>query len=316
MRFVLSLGIVVVMLAPLAGCEGARVRATETFSLSADWNAYQRVVVRTRNGRVHLERGASGSRIGIEGEKSARGATRGEATQNLTQLRVSAHHAEGDASTFVINLDYPETLRDKSIGASINITIPEACAADVVTSNGRVEAADMTAVNARTSNGSVTLERIAGDADIVTSNGRINAVQIGGRLDARTSNGGVHAESIKGDCALVSSNGSVTALDVDGDIELTTSNGSIRLKASPDVDGRVKLNTSNGKIVAELPPDLHGTLSLHTSNGRVHTELDDAVTLSRARWTKWSFDADLNGGGDGVIYARTSNGSISLRCAP
>jgi hypothetical protein len=279
----------------LTGCGTTLVRVSERFSLDAPWEGYQRVVVRTANGHVELFSG-EGDEIRISGEKRAGGLTLGEAYDNLDQLRIVAAPDESDPTTFVIKYDFPETLRYKQLGASFDIRVPEPCTADITTGNGHIHVRGLK-------------ER----ALLRTCNGRIIIEDVDGHIDAETSNGRIIAESVGGECRLRTSNGRVEVREARGNVWVNTSNGAIWAQATPPPEGEVVLHTSNGPIHADLPANLRGTLTLHTSNGRVSTELHD-VTLNDPRWSNHSFEAKMNGGGNGKIVARTSNGSITLNC--
>jgi hypothetical protein len=306
-------GLAVIALA-ITGCGSPLVRVTEHFSLDAPWQDYQRVVVRTANGHVELLPG-TGDEIQITGVKQAGGLTLIDAQHNLEQLTVIAEPDAADPTTFVVELQFPELLRHRSIGASFDVSVPESCAADIKTGNGYIRARGLKdRVTLQTSNGRITVEDANGRVEAVTRNGRVHAMNIVGELEIDTSNGRIIADSVDGNCRLTTSNGSVEARAVVGDLRVTTSNGGIIVNAEPAAEGEVILRTSNGSIRAELPPNIQGTLSLRCSNGRLDTDFDESTTLTRPRWSKHSFEAQLNGGGDGRIEAYTSNGSITLNC--
>ncbi len=176
-RSILSLSLCL-LAAATAGCNGTLVRVSESFVLDLPWDDYQRVVVRTRNGHVELLAGDTEA-LCVSGTKKAGGLTWDEAAENLAQLKIVAEPDETDPTTFVIELEAPASLRHKSPGASFDIRVPRACAADVETDNGHI--------------------RVRGARDSVhlrTGNGRITVEQVDGRVEAFTSNGLIHAEFI------------------------------------------------------------------------------------------------------------------------
>jgi hypothetical protein len=299
--------------AAAAGCNGTLVRVSESFVLDLPWDDYQRVVVRTHNGHVELLAGETET-LRVSGTKKAGGLTWGEAAENLAQLKIVAEPDETDPTTFVIELEAPASLRHKSLGASFDIRVPRACAADVETDNGHIRVRGARdSVHLRTGNGRITVEQVDGRVEAFTSNGLIHAVFITGNLRADTSSGRVIVDTVDGDCRLNTSNGRIRVRKANGSVWAATSNGSIVVSATPPPDGEVVLRTSNGSISADLPPNLRGTLDIQASNGRVSTKLGD-VALTGVRWSKHSFAAEMNGGGEGRVSVRTSNGSVTLNC--
>jgi DUF4097 and DUF4098 domain-containing protein YvlB len=311
-RSILSLSVLLLTVAA-TGCHGTPFRASESFTLELPWDDYQRVVVRTHNGHVELLAHESDDMC-ISSVKRAGGFTLAEAHDNLDQLTVIAEPDGSDPTTFVVKLDFPEALRHKSIGASFDIHVPQPCAADIATDNGHIRLrGGKDSALLRTSNGRITVEQVDGRVDASTSNGLVHAVHINGSLQANTSNGRLIADTIDGDCCLETSNGSIRVRKANGSVWAGTSNGRITVSATPPPAGEVVLRTSNGSISADLPPNLCGTLDIHAGNGRVSTSLGE-IALTGVRWSKHSFEAEMNGGGEGRISARTSNGSIRLNC--
>jgi hypothetical protein len=283
------------MIPALAGCNGALCREAERFLLDVPWDGYERVVVRTGNGHVELLSGG-GDDIRISGVKRAGGLTWKEARENLDRLTIIAQPDQADPTTFRIELKVPPELCNKGPGASFDVRVPEACAADIATGNGRVRVCGL-----------------KGSAQVHSSNGRIIVQDVDGSVGAGTSNGSIVVSSVAGDCQLKTSNGRIEVQDVDGSVSAATSNGSIFVRATPPPEGYAVLQTSNGSIRALLPPNMRGRLSLCTGHGRVSTDLE-GVTLADPRWSKDSMEAEINGGGKGKVVARTSNGSITLEC--
>jgi len=296
-----------------AGCGSPMMRVAEKFSIDLGWEDYERMVVSTSNGSISLVNDGA-EQIEINGEMYARGHTLEEARDYLDQLKIISQPSESDASTFVVELEAPSALRGKNTGASFDIRIPASCAADLQTGNGAIRARCLQDhVLMKTSNGRIDAQEIEGEVEAASSNGRIHLVYVNGDVTAETSNGRVIADGVIGDCVLTTSNGAVTARDIKGAVRAETSNGAIRVEADPGADGIVYMRTGNGDITAELTPETRGELILSVSNGRIRTDLG-AATLSRIHQTKRSIRAELNGGGDGRIEGRTSNGSIILNC--
>jgi len=277
-----------------AGCSSTLVQVHERFALDVPWTDYERVHVRTTDGHVEL---ISEQRDGaaITGIKQAGGLTWSEARRNLEQVTVVSEPDAADASTLIVRLDYPAELRNKSVGASLEIRVPAPCAADVATANGRI-----------------SVRGLRGPAVLHTSNGRITVADVAGDVRGESSNGRIVVRAIDGTCELKTSNGRIEAHDVNGSVRAATSNGSIFVRATPPPEGYAIMQSSNGAIRAVLPPEIQGTLRVHSSNGRLSVDLGDAA-LSHVHGSEHAIEAQLNGGGGGEIIAQTSNGSIILQ---
>jgi hypothetical protein len=311
-RSVLNLSLFLVASAA-TGCGTTLIRVSESFALDLPWDDCQRVVVRTHNGHVELL-AEEGDKLRVRGTKQAGGLTWTEAHDHLDQLTITAQPDDADPTTFVIELNAPESLRNQSIGASFDVRLPRPCAADVATDNGHIRIrGGKGAVRLRTSNARISIEQVDGRVEAFTSNGPVHATFLTGDLQAETSNGRVIVDTIDGDCHLNTSNGAIRVRKAGGSVWATTSNRSIAVSATPPPTGEIVLRTSNGPISADLPPNLRGTLDLRTSNGHVTTKLG-AVPLTGVRWSRHSFEAAMNGGGEGRVSARTSNSSIRLNC--
>lgn len=276
----------------LAGCS-APLRVTEEFALHAPWQDYEQISIQTRNGALHLEAGR-GTDIAIDGKKYVQVWSLVDGDETLARLEVVAQPSPENPHEFVIRLDVPEDLKQRSAGAAFHVTLPQAVAARL-----------------RTSNGSVHAKGLQGEVVLKSSNGKIVAEDIDGDLHADTSNGGVIVRNLVGACDVESSNGSI-AIEAQrgGAVSASTSNGSIRAAVNPNPGDALTLRSSNGNIVVSVPPTLAADLDLQTSNGRVHTELGDAVLRHVNAGRNW-FRAEVNGGG-GDIVAVTSNGSVTV----
>lgn len=297
------------------GC-GNLFTAREAISLDADWGSFERVIVESRNGDVDVRvaPAAGSQRVRVSGEKWAGGGTQNSAQELLSQMHVSAAPDAADSKALRVRLDWADSMRMRNFGADLKIELPVAAAAEIRTSNGRVEARGLVRrVFADTSNGNVVLADIDGDVQVDTSNGAVRAERVRGSLIADTSNGGIVAHEIGGACRMDTSNGNVEVVGAKGAIRAESSNGSLRIDADPPAEAVIELTTSNGGITARLPAGLRGDLHLHTSNGSITTELGNA-TLSNPSWSKNDIRARLNGGGAGRLSARTSNGSVRLTC--
>jgi len=130
----------------------------------------------------------------------------------------------------------------------------------------------------------------------------------GTRLDARTTNGIVTVDGATAGVTAHAVNGGVHVSDVSGPLMLATINGDVRLtNASLAPSDSVHLSTVNGAVRAELPKNLDGQFDISVTNGVVRTELAmPGLSTSRRRIT------GQVGSSDRVVRVHTVNGAVVL----
>jgi DUF4097 and DUF4098 domain-containing protein YvlB len=132
----------------------------------------------------------------------------------------------------------------------------------------------------------------------------------GAKLEIRTVNGSIETLDSDGTQRLRSTNGRIEVTAAASSVSAHTTNGAIDVElTSAERDPEIDLGTTNGSIRLHLPSDTRASLEARTVNGRVSTELP--VTLEGSASRK-RLRADLNGGGEGRIVLRTTNGSIRI----
>ncbi|MEO1008108.1 MAG: hypothetical protein AAFX79_06055 [Planctomycetota bacterium] len=157
----------------------------------------------------------------------------------------------------------------------------------------RIAAPRETALDVRTSNGSIVVEGGDEGAVLRSSNGAITVVDRAGSLVATTSNG------------------KITVLRTRGELDLETSNGGIRVEDAHLGDGALRAVTSNGSINAEIGDALPGRVYARTTNGtaRIYQrpEGGSTKTIARGRTLELAI-----GDASGEVDLRSSNGSVTL----
>ena len=270
---------------PLVGCDSiGEPRHRETRSLVVPHVAGSALEVVNANGSVEA---IARDRADVSIEATLYG-------NDLERLRFANVHAQrqGD-STLRVWVEWPGGKRRGNEGAAISLNLPDA-----------------RGVNIRTSNGSITTERLGGHADLQTSNGRVSVDTHDGSVHATTSNGRVQAEQISGEIQLFSSNGRILITDAFGPVRAESSNGNAYVSTMPGNPGPVRVRTSNGSITLDLGQGFEGILKADTSNGRVRvSNLDDARLIESS-----SRSVELRiGQGSEVSALRTSNGSVNIQ---
>jgi DUF4097 and DUF4098 domain-containing protein YvlB len=199
-----------------------------------------------------------------------------------------------------------------------------------------------TAVDVRTSGGSITLSGTKRPAKLRSSGGSLHVEDLGAGLDGDTSGGGVHVHDVTGDARVRSSGGSIEAARIHGSLDADTSGGSVRVEAvTGDIKARssggpIHIRAASGKVDAETsgggadvafaPGNGKGgriessgggiTVSLDPSVGLeidAHAERIDSdlpITTTRG-FSRESLHGTLNGGG-ASLRLETSGGSVHI----
>jgi hypothetical protein len=180
-------------------------------------------------------------------------------------------------------------------------------------------------------NGSIRVENMLGNARLQSSNGSIKIRSLEGRLDAKTSNASIDVATMQGDFTGQTSNGSIKVDGLEGGFEASTSNSSITARVTKLPEGRpIKADSSNGSIDLSLPDYKGQALNVDTSNSSIVLRLPEKVGADvRASTSNSSITSEFEmsatgtisktrmegkiGGGGGPIRLTTSNGNIRLQ---
>jgi type VI protein secretion system component Hcp len=293
----------------LLGCDVEQIIAssakfTEDFSHTYELTADGRISVESFNGSIEVI-GWNKDEVEITGTKYAN-------SQELLDA-VKVNIVDTDSSIHVRAVR--PSARRGNMGVRFVIHAPKVVDLDRLTS----------------SNGSITVTGIDGDARVETSNGRIRFTDLDGNIEATTSNGAVKLEDTSGSAVIKTSNGSVSAEHVSGHfsaktsngsitasvsgedeggrpIELRSSNGSIKLYLEDQPSAEVSVTTSNASITVYAPPSLQANVKADTSNSKIKTDFDVTV---RGVQKKSRLEGTINGGGP-QLTMDSSNGGIRL----
>ncbi len=232
-----------------------------------------------------------------------------------------------------IAIDRPPVIRNASYGVSLDVDLPTRTSLTLETSDGAVRITNVTGtIDAKTSDGGIEAEGLNGEVKLRTSDGAITCSRIEARtLNLHTSDGSIRlAQATLGDGELQTSDGQVTLDNVQGDsLELRTSDGSIHchgivagrvtchtsdggieVEFSQDAPKALTLNatTSNGSITFVAPPGLSAGIEANTDDGSIHTSLPITIEGKIGK----SLHGTI-GAGEGKVYLKTNDGSITIR---
>ncbi len=284
--------------------EAASVR--EPFHMTFQANPGVRLTVETQNGQVEISAWGKNS-VEVEGEKLA------SSDALLREIRIDT-----DASS-------PDEIRLRTVvpsgvhrmmGARYTIHVPNNATLERIVS----------------SNSSIRIDGVQGDANLRTSNGSIRDVSTSGRLDATTSNSSIEVQEHQGDVDAHTSNGHIQVDASGGSLRASTSNSSIEARLrDPRSDEPVKLDSSNGHISLTLdttklpsvkadtsnssieiwlPDTANARVHAGTSNSSISSDFEMTLPAGSTR-SKNHLDSQLGSGGP-LITLNTSNGAIRI----
>jgi DUF4097 and DUF4098 domain-containing protein YvlB len=169
-----------------------------------------------------------------------------------------------------------------------------------------------TDVHARSGDGSIRIERVAGRIDLRTGDGSIRGSDLSGEITLDTGDGSVTVESAEGKLTVDTGDGSVSVSGTISGLKLHTGDGSVVLRAQP---GTVmtepwEITTGDGGVSLYLPLDFGAELDAHTGDGTIRNELN--VEDAGEKTTRRTLRGRLGAGGQ-MLRVRTGDGSIRLK---
>jgi len=284
---------------------GDSSRYREDFHYSYPQSAGGRLTLDNFNGSVEISSWDQ-NKVDISGTKYA------ETQSLLNQIQIEAS-SSGNAVRVKTARPNPN---HGNMGAKYVIHVPrQTTLEDITSSNGSIRIDDIDGnAHLSTSNGSIHLGSIRGNVDAHSSNGSIEVKDVKGNVNFTTSNGSVHAENVEGSFEAQTSNGGIRARLHDSPsghpIRLSTSNGDIDLQVDSLRQNDVIATTSNGPITVRMPAGVGASLHASTnSNGSVRSDFD--VLIHSGELSKHRMEGTICAGGP-KIDLTTSNGNINL----
>jgi hypothetical protein len=168
-------------------------------------------------------------------------------------------------------------------------------------------------VSAKSGDGSITIERIAGRVDLRSGDGSIRGRELRGDVKAHTGDGSIRLDDVRGALDVDTGDGSVTVSGALTSVRARSGDGSITIHAAAGSQASEDWNisTGDGSVVLELPDGFSGELDAHTGDGsvRLHDLQLSNVTGEIGRHT---LRGRLGSGGK-LVRVRSGDGSITLR---
>jgi hypothetical protein len=225
-------------------------RFTEEFKYSYKVNPGARISAESFNGAIDIE-SWDRSEVEITGRKYA------SSEDALRDIRIETSNAPEMVTVRVFRPKSDDSGWSRGgAGAKMTIRVPRKVQLDRVA----------------TSNGSVSIADVDGNARVTTSNGRIRVTNLTGRLEATTSNGGIEASGLTAASDLRTSNGPINATFprfTNQDITASTSNGPITLRLPEGVNADLRATTSNGSVRSDYDVTTRGSIGKNRLEGRI-----------------------------------------------
>lgn len=310
MKKMLAAMVMMMVAVSLTGCDLEEFAGTakfkEDFEYGYDFEPGGRLAVESFNGSIEIN-GWDKSRVEVTGTRYA--STR----KLLDSLEIDIVESDGAIRIRTIR----PSGRRGNMGASYTIWAPRRLHIERVnSSNGSIHIEGIEGnAQLKTSNGRVRIVQVEGDIEAITSNGSVQLTQTSGAAVLKTSNGSIKAEAVRGYFEAKTSNSSITArvIETDGSrpMRLSTSNGSINLTMEETPAHDIRASTSNGSITFKAPDSLSARVKAETSNASVSTDFD-VVLEGRRKPKKTHLEGEIGGGGP-LVELSSSNGTIRLK---
>src|SRR5262245_50857023 len=154
-------------------------------------------------------------------------------------------------------------------------------------------------LDARSGDGSIEADDLAGTIDINTGDGSIRISRIDGVLKARTGDGSMQISDAAGRVEAESGDGSI---NVEGKFELLdvkSGDGSVHVRAEDGsaVKSDWSITTGDGSIAVDLPSNIDAELDAHSNDGRVRADGFSGLTTSSRDDDSGSLRGRLGDGG-------------------
>lgn len=186
-------------------------------------------------------------------------------------------------------------------------------------------------VNARSTNGDVSITGTKGPVEVSTQNGdvrvqdatTVDARAFSGDVDIRGVEGNVEVNALSGDLLLTDVKGEVEAVAVSGDIEMRgiearfvrakSTSGDIDFDGAVNAAGRYELSSHSGTVTLLVPRTTSALLTLSTYTGSIDS--DFPITLKPGEHgighsRRFTFEI---GKGEARVSAESFSGDINVR---
>jgi Putative adhesin len=168
------------------------------------------------------------------------------------------------------------------------------------------------AIVARSGDGSIRVERVAGRIELRTGDGSIRGDEVSGELTLDTGDGSIVLDRVDGSVEVSTGDGGVSVGGKLAAARVNTGDGSVTLRVEEGsaMSSDWSVTTNDGGVVLYLPANFDADVDAHTGDGRIRSEFtfSDETREDERR----SIRGRLGRGGH-TLKVRTGDGSISIR---
>jgi hypothetical protein len=177
-----------------------------------------------------------------------------------------------------------------------------------------VESPSQLTLQARTSDGNVTLSGLQGDLSLTTGDGNLTVDDVSGNLRIKSGDGQVKITNAAGAVEARTSDGNLTVDGLFRAVALHTSDGSldVSLREGTQLGEASTIQSSDGSVTLRVPRQFAADLNVHTSDGHVDCALPVTMDHYQSGGSQGhELRGKLNGGG-APLTVHTSDGNVKI----
>ena len=168
-------------------------------------------------------------------------------------------------------------------------------------------------VQARSGDGSISLEGVNGTIALRSGDGSIRATRSSGKISVTTGDGSINLDRVDGVLEATTGDGGVSVTGKLTSVRARSGDGGIAVHAQPGSSAASdwEVTSGDGAVTLEIPDDFSTNLDAHTGDGGIHLD-GVSVTNVTGSISRNTVRGQIGSGG-GSVRVRTGDGSITLR---
>jgi hypothetical protein len=177
-----------------------------------------------------------------------------------------------------------------------------------------VESPALLTLQARTSDGNVSLSGLQGDLNLTTGDGNVALDHVSGNLRIRSGDGHVRVTDADGAIDAHTSDGNLSVDGLFHALAFQTSDGTLdlNLREGTKLTGASTIRSSDGSVTIRVPQSFAADINVHTSDGHVDCTLPLTMDHYQSGGAQGhELHGKLNGGGT-PLTINTSDGNVKI----